>query len=120
MTCRVVSIERSTEHGTPAIDRSIDQQYSTPSNQLGLFVKLPFGRALPPQWYPIDDMIIYHTTGDVDEALELVHKSDGIARAKDVAAVQAEKAMSAVLTLQESPAREALVQLAHKIVTRNH
>lgn len=59
-------------------------------------------------------------SGDVDEALELVHKSDGIARAKDVAVVQAEKAMSAVLTLEESPAREALVQLAHKIVNRNH
>ncbi|CAN0148946.1 unnamed protein product [Scytosiphon promiscuus] len=58
--------------------------------------------------------------GDVDEALELVHRSDGIARAKDVAVVQAEKAMSTVLTLKESPARNALVQLAHKIVNRNH
>lgn len=59
-------------------------------------------------------------TGDVDEALGLVHASDGIARAKDIAAVQAEKAMDAVLTLRESPARDALVQLAHKIVNRNH
>ncbi|CAN0033214.1 unnamed protein product [Pylaiella littoralis] len=58
--------------------------------------------------------------GDVDEALELVHRSDGIARAKDVAAVQAEKAMSAVLSLEKSPAREALIRLAHKIVNRNH
>lgn len=61
-----------------------------------------------------------NTTGDVDEALELVHRSDGIARAKDVAAVQAEKAMSAVLSLEKSPAREALIRLAHKIVNRNH
>lgn len=56
----------------------------------------------------------------MDEALELVHRSDGIARAKDVAVVQAEKAMATVLTLKESPARNALVQLAHKIVNRNH
>lgn len=60
------------------------------------------------------------TAGDVDEALALVHASDGIARARDVAVVQAEKAMDAVLTLQQSPARDALVQLAHKIVNRNH
>lgn len=59
-------------------------------------------------------------TGDVDEALELVHRSDGIARAKEVAVVQAEKAMSAILTLHDSPAQNALVQLAHKIVNRNH
>ncbi|CAB1097522.1 unnamed protein product [Ectocarpus sp. CCAP 1310/34] len=58
--------------------------------------------------------------GDVDEALELVHRSDGIARAKEVAVVQAEKAMSAILTLHDSPAQNALVQLAHKIVNRNH
>lgn len=56
----------------------------------------------------------------MDEALALVHASDGIARARDVAVVQAEKAMDAVLTLQQSPARDALVQLAHKIVNRNH
>lgn len=61
-----------------------------------------------------------HDAGDVDEALALVHASDGIARAKDVAVVQAEKAMDAVLTLKQSPARDALVQLAHKIVNRNH
>lgn len=59
-------------------------------------------------------------TGDVDEALALVQSSDGIARAKDVALVQAEKAMDAVLTLRESPPRDALLQLAHKIVNRNH
>lgn len=58
--------------------------------------------------------------GDVDEALALVRASDGISRAKDVAVVQAEKAMDAVLTLEQSPARDALVQLAHKIVNRNH
>lgn len=56
----------------------------------------------------------------MDEALELVHRSDGIARAKEVAVVQAEKAMSAILTLHDSPAQNALVQLAHKIVNRNH
>lgn len=58
--------------------------------------------------------------GDVDEALGLVHASDGIARAKDVAVVQAEKAMDAVLSLEPSRPRDALVQLAHKIVNRNH
>ena len=59
-------------------------------------------------------------SGDVDEALALVNASDGIARAKEVAVVQAEKAMDAVLTLEESPDRDALVQLAYKIVNRNH
>lgn len=43
-----------------------------------------------------------------------------MANAKEVAVVQAEKAMDAVLSLHESQERDALVQLAYKIVNRNH
>ncbi|CAM9366348.1 unnamed protein product [Discosporangium mesarthrocarpum] len=62
----------------------------------------------------------FEAPGDVDEALALVQASDGIKRAKDVARVQAEAAMEAILHLSYSPEREALVQLAHKVVHRTH
>lgn len=92
--------------------------YTVPS-----YLLIPPARpTLPFDWVCIHLSIdpTIHLAGDVDEALALVNASDGIARARDVALVQAEKAMDAVLTLRESPARDALVKLAHKIVNRNH
>jgi len=62
----------------------------------------------------------FETPGDVDEALALVRKSDGLQRCKDLAQVHAEKAIEAIEVLGPSIARDALVALACKVVTRNH
>lgn len=56
--------------------------------------------------------------GDVERALELVERSGGLQRAKDLALVQAEMAMEAVLPLAPSPARDGLVRLASLVVNR--
>lgn len=56
--------------------------------------------------------------GDIDEALELVKNSAGLQRCKDLAQVHAEQAIEAIQVLAPSPARDALVALACKVVTR--
>ena len=56
--------------------------------------------------------------GDVEHAVELVEKSDGMARTKELAQVHAELAMEAVLSLGNSVHRDALVHLAYKVVDR--
>jgi len=59
--------------------------------------------------------------GDVDHALALVHRTDAIQRATDLALVQAELAVNALRdNLPPSPARDALQALATKVVTRQH
>lgn len=52
------------------------------------------------------------------QTLELVARSEGLARAKDLAQVQAEQAIEAVLGLSPSPAREGLIRLAMLVVNR--
>jgi geranylgeranyl pyrophosphate synthase len=52
------------------------------------------------------------------QTLELVRQADGLSRAKDLALVQAEQAIEAVLPLSPSPAREGLIQLAMLVVNR--
>ena len=56
--------------------------------------------------------------GDVDQAVELVFDSAGIARTKHLARLHAEKSMDAILELNPSEYRDALVQLAYKVVAR--
>jgi solanesyl diphosphate synthase len=58
--------------------------------------------------------------GDVDEALELVNRSAGLQRAKDLAVAQADLATDAIMRLGPSPARDALAHLAYKVVARKH
>jgi len=58
--------------------------------------------------------------GDVDEALALVKRSKGLQRTKDLAIAQADEAINAVLTLEPSPARDALAHLAFKVVSRKN
>lgn len=58
--------------------------------------------------------------GDVEEALQLVEKSDGLARTKDLAVAQADLAMEAAQVFAPSPARDALEHLAYKVVKRDH
>jgi solanesyl diphosphate synthase len=56
--------------------------------------------------------------GDVEQAVELVYQSNGMARTKELAQVHAELAMDAVLALGDSMHRDALVHLAYKVVDR--
>jgi geranylgeranyl pyrophosphate synthase len=56
--------------------------------------------------------------GDVEQAVELVYQSNGMARTKELAQVHAELAMDAVLALGDSKHRDALVHLAYKVVDR--
>ena len=58
--------------------------------------------------------------GDVDAALACVRASDGLPRAKALAVSQAEMAVDALGRLAPSPARDALANLAHKVVSRNY
>ena len=63
------------------------------------------------------------TYGDLSVAsmaatVEFVFESDGIERTKQLARVHAELAMEAVLTLDRSVYRDALINLAYKIVSR--
>ena len=58
--------------------------------------------------------------GDVDIAIELVQASEGVSRTMKLAMVQAELAIDALARLPDCEARDALVSLAIKVVTRTH
>ena len=58
--------------------------------------------------------------GDVDEALMLVKQSQGLRKCKELAQVHVEKAIEAISVLEASPARDALIALACKVVTRTY
>ena len=60
----------------------------------------------------------FKSEGDVDRAVELVFKSDGIERTKELARVHSEIAMEALLELDSSIYRDALINLTHKVVSR--
>lgn len=60
----------------------------------------------------------FRDEGDVDKAVELVFASNGIEKTKELAQVHAELAMDAVLQLNGSVYRDALVHLAYKVVDR--
>jgi geranylgeranyl pyrophosphate synthase len=56
--------------------------------------------------------------GDVERAVELVFKSKGIERTKDLARVHAERGMDAILELDQSVHRDSLIHLANRVVER--
>lgn len=60
----------------------------------------------------------FSEAGDVQAALELVHKSDGLARTARLAQYHADVAASALSVLPPSEARSALEKLNQQIVTR--
>jgi geranylgeranyl pyrophosphate synthase len=62
----------------------------------------------------------FELPGDVDEALSLVQRSQGLKRCRELAQVHAEKAIESILLLGPSPARDSLVALACKVVTRSY
>ena len=57
---------------------------------------------------------------DVETARKLVFDSDGIERTKQLAQVHAELAMEAVLELDSGVHRDALLNLAYKVVSRTN
>eukprot|EP01027_Heterolobosea_sp_BB2_P017466 GEZU01024727.1.p1 GENE.GEZU01024727.1~~GEZU01024727.1.p1 ORF type:complete len:316 (-),score=104.30 GEZU01024727.1:52-999(-) len=57
--------------------------------------------------------------GDIEKALALIHKSNGIARTRELAATHCQKAIDALMKLEPSPARGALINLVGKIMLRN-
>lgn len=62
----------------------------------------------------------FESPGDVDEALSLVHRSQGLQRCRELAQVHAESAIDAIKVLGPSLARDSLVALACKVVTRTY
>jgi geranylgeranyl pyrophosphate synthase len=62
----------------------------------------------------------FELPGDVEDALSYVKQSNGLQRSRDLAQVHAEKAIEAIKVLQPSPARDALVALACKVVIRKN
>lgn len=62
----------------------------------------------------------FEAPGDVDEALAFVKQSKGLERSRELAQVHAEKAIEAIQELDPSPARDALVALACKVVIRKN
>lgn len=58
--------------------------------------------------------------GDVETTFEAVHSNDGLAlkKSRDLALWHAQRAVNAIQVLAPSEAREALVRLAHVVVTR--
>jgi len=60
----------------------------------------------------------FKVEGDVQRARDLVFQSNGIERTKQLARVHAEIAMEAAMELDHSPHRDALINLAYKVVRR--
>lgn len=60
----------------------------------------------------------FSNPGDVQEALAIVHRSNGLARTAELARYHAKVAAEALETLPSSDARAALAQLNEQIITR--
>ena len=60
----------------------------------------------------------YKGPGDVERAMEMVKTSGGIAQSKELAQQHAAEAIKAASMFAPSPARDALIQLAHMVVSR--
>ena len=60
----------------------------------------------------------FRSDGDVEKTVELVFKSNGIERTKELARVHSELAMEALLELDSGVYRDSLIALSHKVVSR--
>ena len=61
----------------------------------------------------------FDADGDVEEAVQLVQRSDGLRRCRDLAQVHVERALEQLQRLPESPSRDALAALACLVLTRS-
>ena len=60
----------------------------------------------------------FEKNGDVEKAHELVMSSDGLERTKELAIEYSNQAVEAILELEQSESRDALIRLARQITTR--
>ena len=61
----------------------------------------------------------FEAPGDIEEAVSLVSRSDGIERCRNLAQVHIENAIENIKLLKNSTARESLIALACKVLTRS-
>jgi len=90
-------------------------------------VDLSLGLATAPalfamQEFPEMELLIkrrFRNDGDVERAQALIRQSQGIQRTAALAKEHSEKAVQAIAKLAPSAARDALIGLATKVLTRN-
>ncbi|KAJ3209694.1 coq1 putative hexaprenyl diphosphate synthase [Dinochytrium kinnereticum] len=70
-----------------------------------------------PELQPLIDRQ-FQQPGDVAQALDFVHRSDGVRQTKELATSFCAEAVDALSILPPSPAREALIQLTHSVINR--
>ena len=110
------------------IDDALDFEGSTSSIGKAPLADLKSGLATAPTIFASEEhpklaTLIdrkFDAPGDVDEAFGLVNQSNGLEKTKILARVHAEKAIEAISNLEGSPARDALISLACKVVCRTH
>lgn len=108
------------------IDDALDFEGSTQSIGKAPLADLKSGLATAPTIFAAEEFpklwtLInrkFEAPGDIDEALLLVNKSKGLEKTKLLARVHAERAIEAIRAIEASPARDALISLACKVVTR--
>jgi solanesyl diphosphate synthase len=106
------------------VDDALDFEGTTASIGKAPLADLKSGLATAPtlfaaEEYPqLTDLIYrkFEQEGDIELSVNLVQKSKGLKRCRDLAQVHAEKAIDAIMMLGPSPARDALVALACKVV----
>jgi len=57
--------------------------------------------------------------GDVDNAVQMVRRTNAIQRTMELAVIHAELAMNSIMALTPSPYRDSLIHLAHSVVNRS-
>eukprot|EP01038_Epipyxis_sp_PR26KG_P012172 gene12172-16300_t len=110
------------------IDDALDFEGSTSSLGKAPLADLKSGLATAPTLFAAEEhpkllslmSRKFELPGDVDEALKLVQNSEGLRKCRELAQIHAEKAIESIKILGPSEARNALVALACKVITRTY